>query len=146
MSEFGSGLVVPLVKLASHFAKGPWLTEVEMYLQWQKMTPIERTRIQEAEPERWEKVLRRVDHEDIEVLVAEYICMWANGASDHIFGIDDTMAPQSLLDLYELLKELRYMDRAGNAEDWAELQRLFRQSALDLDDMLAVEADWGDND
>jgi hypothetical protein len=146
MSEFGSGLVVPLVKLTSHIVKGPWLNEVEMCLQWQKMSPMERTSIQEAEPERWEKLLARIDREEIEVLVAEYICMWAQGASDHIFEIETDMAPQSMIDLLNILKELRYMDRAGNAEDWAEIQRLYRQSALDLDDMLGIVADWGDND
>lgn len=144
MTEFGSGLVVPLVKFTEHVVHGPWLKEVELAIQWQKMTPVEREKIQEGEPDRWELILRRIDQDDIEVVIAEYMCIWANGASDHLFEIEQSMAPQSLLDLFQIVKELRYMERAGNADDWAEIRRLWRQSALDLDEYLGVEADWGD--
>jgi hypothetical protein len=144
MSEFGSGLVVPLVKFSEHVVKGPWLTEVELAIQWQKMTPQEREAIQAYEGERWEVIMHRIDREDIEVVVAEYMALWANGAFDHLVEIEQSMAPQSLLDLTQMVKELRYMDRAGNAEDWAEIKRMWRQSALDLDEYLGVEADWGD--
>ena len=144
MSEFGTGLVVPLLKVSEHILCGPFVKEIELAIQWKLMTPTEREQIQIAEGERWQIVLERIDREDIEVVIAEYMMMWAQGASDHIFGIEHSMAPQSLLDLEEILKELRYMDRAGNDEDWAEIKRMWKQSALDLDEYLGVDADWGD--
>jgi hypothetical protein len=108
-SEFGSGIVVPLVKFSEHMGH---------------------------------EMLHRFDEAKIDY--SHSVELWMNGASDHMFDLDDR-APFSLK---ELAKLSLTMGHGFTGQVWTEkhvesLRTLWKLSAIEVDRMLGVEPDWG---
>lgn len=147
MSQYGYGVVVPLVRFADHLYSGPHLNMLLDALQWQEEMPSSRATMMESNPDRWEKLAHLLDHMDIDEIVSTYASFWAQGASDHLVGIDKKRAPKSLVELREELLRLRYMDfqEEFTSDDWKKIKRLFKEAAMDIDEkIVGTEPEWGE--
>lgn len=146
MSEFGRGVVVPLVKFSEHLGDH-WARDIERAIHWVKADPTERERILTANEEHWQTVLRLdAAAESPEHMLSGLIMMWAQGASDHLSEIEEDKAPKSLTELASLMFKLRYTrfhDLVGE-EEWVKLLALWSAAAMDIDEMLGAQPDWGD--
>lgn len=108
-SEFGSGIVVPLVKFSEH------------------MGPDSQHRFD----------IGRVDY-------SHSVELWMNGASDHMYDLDDK-APQSLKELAQLSLSMGhgFTGNTWTLDDVNKLRMLWQMSAIEVDRMLGIEPDWG---
>lgn len=119
-SEFGAGLVVPLVKFAQHLN------------------------------DRHMAYIMDVAQQGIDTDVHDRIAMWAQGASDHLSEIDDRAPESlknltNLLFEMRWAPLAHGIDREQFfTTDHIDLVlHLFAEAAMDLDKMLGVNADWG---
>lgn len=103
-SEFGAGLVVCLVKFSEHLAN--WAAQRYMDAAWwAKLTPGERdAQAREAAKYPFGDAARRLAHAKSvffdeapsEERLSRALAMWANGASDHFYDLDEEKAPPPL--------------------------------------------------
>lgn len=147
MSEFGEGVIVPLVKFSEHM--GDYYTSrIEKAIRWIKAEPSEREDLMEEDDPEWILVLKLDEMaSSSEKMLDDMITLWAYGASDHLSNLDRQRAPQSLNDLADLMWELRYPSVDGllhGEEDWVRALALWSAAAMDLDEMMGVRSDWGD--
>lgn len=150
MSEFGSGIVVPLVKFAEHM-DGHWTKQVLEALAWQDMEPIEREPLVKAVLEgrdtRWAAVVAYTAKMDIEWVVHDAITLWCYRSFDHLAGLDKKKCPEKLAELRAVLYRMRIgLDGPYTGDDWTRINRVYRDAALEIDrDLLQVRSDWGDS-
>jgi len=147
-SEFGSGVIVPLVKFSEHIGDR-WAWYIERQIKWMNADPHER-----------EKIMDRAknDHVWFEVLALDeaaasseraldkHIQTWVFAASDHFQDLDRSKSPESLSKLSEVLWEIRSGSVDGELRgeaDWLRILSLWSEAAMDLDEMLGVRPDWG---
>jgi hypothetical protein len=135
-SEFGRGVVVCLAKFSEHLAN-EHARAITSGITWQKMSP-ERQRRWRAESGRGH--IRRVES----IGLSKMIEMWANGASDHFFGLSD-QAPGPLQELaaFTLLVGHGFQEEEWTAGTWKRILELWKESCLAVDRQLGVEPDWG---
>lgn len=148
MSEFGSGIVVPLVKFTEHLTDRR-AAKVERAIKWVKADPSERERILGSNEPEWTEFLILEERADSpEALLDEMMMMWAQGASDHLSDLSDR-APESLQNLATKMFELRrhmpgYDEGHLTEEDWVTVLALWSAAAMDIDEILGVKSDWGE--
>ena len=150
MSEFGSGIVVPLVKLAAYY-EGKMAARVREALAWQAMEPIEREPIIKAvldgEPNQWAAIVAYTARMDIEAVVHEMISLWAYGASDYMLDLATKRNLPKLQELRSVLLDMRLPIEGVyyTGDDWNRVQQLFIETVLEVDTKLGkVPADWGE--
>lgn len=147
MSEFGSGVVVCLVKLSEHMGD-IYTRHIERGIKWHKATPFEREEMLRKDDHDWQLVLALDEAApSTERMLNDLIRRWAHGAGGHLAELDQQKSPDSLKKLAELLWELRYDARdeseyAGE-EEWLRILALWSEAAMDLDERLGVRCDWG---
>lgn len=119
-SEFGAGIVVCLAKFSEHL--------------W---SPRDPSRARETP-------LPHTQREDPAMVLSDEIEMWANGASDHFYDLDER-APKPLKELAALTLQMghSFTGKQWTNADMERVRELWRESCLAVDAMLEVEADWG---
>lgn len=75
--------------------------------------------------------------------------MWASGAGDHFFDLDEERAPQPLKDLAELVIRMRNTHLGSNwtwqkGQDMDRVRELWRESCVALDRALGTVPNWGE--
>jgi hypothetical protein len=145
MSQYGSGVVVCLLKFSEHL-NDRWAGELKQALNWQNMNPRHREAELLTQPEKWEKLMARLDHEDIEKVVNWCATIWAQGASDHLAALDMSKAPANLIELRTRLMKMRWSEfETFTREDWQEIRQLYKEAAMDIDEhIIGTEPEWGD--
>lgn len=144
-SEFGYGLVVPLVKFTEHL-NDDRARLVEQAIRWKNMEPIEREQIIVEEESEWRLMLAlEARHGSADSLLTDCIQMWAYSASDHLAGVETREAPKSLQDLVQHVWSMRLPDRNATfgEGEWRRIRTLWREATLDIDEKLGLEPDWG---
>jgi hypothetical protein len=147
-SEFGAGVVVCLVKLSEHIGN-PEARHIGMAIRWINAKPMEREQLMQETDHEWQYVLFLDETaKSSEEMLHQLIFMWAQGASDHMFDLDREVAPQSLCELADLLYELRAPAAVDGElhgeEEWLRMLALWSAAAMDLDEMLNTQPDWGE--
>lgn len=147
MTEFGSGVVVCLVKFSEHIGDGT-ARRVGMAIRWINAKPLEREKIMTDPDPEWQFVLYLDEiASSSEEMLSDLIMAWANGASDHLVELDREVAPASLIELADLVIDLRHLavdGRPHGEEEWLRVLALWSTAALDLDERLDVQPDWGE--
>ena len=147
MSEFGSGVVVCLVKLSEHMGDS-YTQHIERAIKWQKAAPIEREKMLRDDDPGWQRVLKLdAAAPSTEKMLNDMIRRWCHAAGDHVVELDRQKAPDSLSKLADLLWELRYDARDESEwvgeEEWLQILALWSEAAMDIDERLGVRPDWG---
>lgn len=147
-SEFGSGVVVPLVKFSEHIGDVS-ARRVEKAIRWVGTDPMDREKIMANPDPEWTLVLALDEQAaSSEKMLDDLISLWAYAASDHLFELDRSKAPESLIELAALMMDLRFPSVDGSLrgeEEWLRMLALWSSAAMDLDEMLGVQrADWGE--
>jgi hypothetical protein len=147
MTEFGAGVVVPLVKFSEHMGTS-YCGRIEKAIKWIKAEPIEREKIMQEDDVEWQIVLMMDEKaQTSEHMLESMLQMWAYGAADHLMQVDKGHAPESLNNLIDLMMDLRMPDDYGRLrgeEEWLRVLSLWSEAAMDLDEMIGVRPDWGD--
>lgn len=159
-SEFGAGLVVPLVKFTEHLGNGASVFsegQIYRYAEWVEMPREEKNRIMSEAvkyPHGDSATLLR-EMESIELTkdiwktpekhISHLIEMWANGASDHFADLDREKAPACLCELADLTWAMGhgFTDRIWTLDDLKHMRKLWKESCIALDEMLGTKPDWG---
>lgn len=146
MSEFGSGIVVPLVKFGEHM-QDRHAQALELALDWQEMSPIEREKVIVQGGDQWSNIINILSYQDIDDVISMYVMIWAQGASDHLVDVDLKIAPDSLLTLRKTLLGLRWETHLNfDREDWQNIRQLYKEAAMDIDEkLIGTDSDWGDS-
>ena len=146
-SEFGSGVIVPLVKFSEHVGDSNAI-RIERVIKWINADPMEREKIMDNPDPEWQAMLAMDERApSSERMLNDLISMWAYAASDHLQDIDRDKAPESLSKLAELMWEMRSLSIDGKLrgeEDWLHVLALWSEAAMDLDEMIGVRPDWGE--
>jgi hypothetical protein len=147
VSEFGSGVVVPLVKMTEHFHDAR-AGRLRRALLWRQMSPSARLEIIEQKLPEFEDLIAKTRVIDIEEIISAETVIWANSASDHLMDLNLEKAPESLKKLREITLRLRYADFSAHISDtqWGEIRQLWKQAAMDIDEILGMNPDWGEGD
>lgn len=146
-TEFGSGIVVPLVKFSEHISdkSARW---VGLAIRWINAAPLEREKIMEDPGHDWSLILVLDENAaSSEQMLDDLIVQWAYPASDHLFNIDREKAPESMGELIELMMELRMPSVDGSLrgeDEWLRMLSLWSTVAMDIDEMLGARPDWGE--
>ena len=145
MSEFGSGVVIPLVKFTRHLNDHN-ASQLKLALRWAEIDPSDRLAIIEQGAPEFAAIIAITERMDVDELIAMWGMIWANGASDHLIDLDLKRSPESLKDLRAMLLELRYAgpDNKFDETQWRAILSLWKESAMDIDDILGTQGDWGD--
>ena len=149
MTEFGSGVIVCLVKFSEHLGNRQ-AGEVGRMIRWINATPREREQIMESQEEdaEWKVLLALDEHaESSERLLDELLMNWAHYASDHLVELDREIAPASLCELADLTIDLRHPAVDGGLrgeEEWLRMLALWSEAALDIDERLGATPEWGE--
>lgn len=155
-SMFGSGLVVCLAKFAQHM-EGIFWQNCYFASFWMNMDAEARQKLEmEAAQFRYGDSARRLaavksvfimnDGDEAKALAhAIESCM--NCASDHFYDLDREKAPLSLIELADLTLRMGhgFTGYPWTIEDLDRCYGLFKQSCLELDRMLGICPDWGEN-
>lgn len=154
-SEFGAGVVVCLAKFSEHL----W-TRTESAIGELEGLRKGTRQLGELSAEAKSKLdfqehwwnehpeYRRADT-PLEAAIDEAIDMWANGAGDHFFDLDEARAPEPLKKLGALMLDLRTRHFRENnivltADVMKEIRELWEQSCIALDEKLGTKPDWGE--
>jgi len=137
--NFGSGVIVPLVLFTEHF-NDFFANRVDEAIAWNHMTPSERLPFIEAMNyggSQMAVLILRLENEDIEDIINEYITLWAYGAGDHFLELDKKKSPASLIELAKLMTDLRFgrHEPLGEAT-WKRIKILWREAAMDIDEQI----------
>lgn len=153
-SEFGAGLVVCLAKFSEHL----WSPMAEQYLRMHRWTQLDADARRKLEAEAIRHPIGDAAAliADVQVgsafgdseeeMLSRALELWANGASDHFYDLDRDRAPEPLRELAELMLQMGHgfrSDRTWTHEDWDRVQRLWRDSCMELDRKLGTRPDWG---
>jgi hypothetical protein len=148
VSEFGAGVVVPLVKMTEHL-QDHWALKLRAAFRWKALEPSERLKLMEGEldPE-FADVIALTRIMDIDQHITVMASIWANGASDHLLDLDLQKAPQSLKTLRDILLKMRYMkdDEEFNENHWNQIKDLWKEAAMDIDEAIGTVPIWGEGD
>lgn len=153
-SEYGMGLVVPLVKFGEHFHG--WQSEnVYAGLNWLNSNDTFKQKVMEEMENhpsgdytrRFRSFLLTMDiYGGPEGALSNAIEMWAYGAGDHFMDLDES-APESMKLLastvFGMGRNFIGDKMMWGEEHWQIVKNLYEQAALDLDARLGVETDWG---
>lgn len=148
-SEFGSGLIICLTKFSEHF----WTRTVDRIQSVQtwitRGMPENETMFGHpyTEDVAMFKNIELSVHKDPQKALASMIETWANGATDHLYGLK---VPKTWSKTYiaKLIRELRhkgltmghgFTGKLWTIEDFNELQTLTRRIALLIDKKIGVE-------
>ncbi len=155
-SEFGKGLVVCLAKFSEHLSgrQARWVTSCH---QWMQMSEAKRAGM-EAGARQYptgdsaafvaDLAVARIHvdmgHGDWDSALSKAMELWANGASDHFYDLDDS-APESLKELASLTLKMGhgYTQTTWTWDDWLKVHELWEKSCRELDERLGVQSDWG---
>ena len=120
---------------------------IEKAIKWIKAEPLEREKLMDEQDPEWQLVLKLDElAPSSEKMLDDQITLWAYIASDHLSELDRSKAPESLSKLADLMWEMRYPSVDGlrrSEEDWVRVLALWSEAAMDLDEMLGVQPDWG---
>lgn len=140
-SEFGSGLVICLVKFAEHFDNFMRsIGVIQEYIKDPVKHPLPKE--EKASLEIWGTPER---------LLASKIEMWANGASDHLYeievpkGVEWKAIRTEVNKLQKIGLEMGhgFSDRVWKIEELWELKKLTRKIALMIDRKLGLKPNIG---
>lgn len=151
-SEFGAGLVVCLAKFSAHLENdrcmriihaGWWKgADQEKRLRWagearQHPRGDSAEIVGDAKSVFWHG---GTDEKDL----SQAIVMWMNGASDHLYDIDES-APEPLKELAAFCLHIGhgFTDEIWTLDDLKRIHELWQEACLALDQRLGVKADWG---
>lgn len=118
-SEFGAGIVVCLAKFSEHLWNG-------------------------QDPSMNKDIVDIWVSEDEGAAYSRAVELWANGASDHFYDLDEK-APAPLKELASLTLKMGhgFTGQKWTKADMDRVRELWRESCLAVDRMLEVEPDWG---
>ena len=160
MTEFGSGVVVPLAKFSEHL-QNESENRVWSAIRWTKMSEDEKSKTrQEATIYPRGDAARQLSDVTVvlgsvesslgwteEKAISQWIVVWMNGASDHFYDLDREKAPQSLIELADLCLEIGHGFDHGKTWDESTMKQirdLWKKSCLEVDKLLDVNGDWGE--
>jgi len=133
-SEFGKGLVICLVKFASHFERSDWTNPLLGNFS-----------------ERDKRMLKEVYNNNKEEYISFKIEIWANGASDHLYEIE-VPEGKEWNSIRKKVEELRnigltigngFTGKKWKKEDFFKLQDLTYEIALMIDKKLGLKPKIG---
>ena len=143
VSDFGQGVVVPLVLFTEHLhdatARG-----IEEAIAWQRMTPSERMDLMEAHKAP-EHLLTRLEQAMIEEVLHIDLVVWAVEADEHLGGLEYKKSPLALLDLADHVRNMRrsgMRKRKLDESDWMRVWELWKSAAIELDKLLGSQPQW----
>jgi hypothetical protein len=146
-SEFGAGVVVCLVKFSEHVGNEE-ARRIGKAIRWINAAPLEREKLMEETDPEWVYMLTLDEMaKSSEEMLDRMIITWASGAKDHFYDLDRETAPSSLIDLANLLHELSYIavdNTFRGEEEWLQVLALWSASAMDLDERLGLQPEWGE--
>ena len=154
-SEFGAGIVVCLAKFSEHLQDPGFTNEsaIREFARWDDdeamSCAVEAKRFPSGDAA--QKLARMgvlgysAKGQGKDWAISKAIEMWANGASDHFYDLDDK-APPSLKMLAEIMIHIAH---GFSTECWTiatldHIRDLWKRSCLEVDKMLGVEPDWGE--
>ena len=147
MSEFGSGVVVCLVKFSEHIGSTE-ANYIGKAIRWINAEPMEREKLMEETDHEWQLVLGLDElAKSSEEMLDGLIIVWASGAKDHFYDLDRETAPESLIELADLVFELGTLSVDGDfrgEEEWLRTLALWSAAAMDLDERLGLQPEWGE--
>ena len=148
-SEFGAGIVVCLAKFSEHLSND-WARRIARFQWWSELDDaqrdrkrVEATKYPRGDIARW---LLDVEIGNIMEGLSHLIELWANGASDHFYELDDRApAPLKELAAFTLKIGHGFSGEEWTWDDWQTIWRLWEESCLAVDRQLGVEEpDWGE--
>lgn len=157
-SEFGSGVIVCLVKFSEHLSNDMMMRYVHAQW-WYNANQLKR--------DAWESEARHYPTGDSSRIVAHArsvfmgirenseaellsaLAMWANGASDHFYQLDAELAPPKLKILADFMLDLGHgSGMMGKWERSAEdtidyIWQMWEEATLEIDVKFGSKPDWG---
>lgn len=143
MSDFGHGVVVPLVLFTEHLHNGT-AYNVEELIAWERMSPTERLAEMEANKVP-ELLLARMEQAEIGELLSIDLTVWALQADEYLAGLERSKAPRSLITLADHVRAMRHSwndRRRLTTKDWTRVKELWQRSAMELDSLLGSQPEW----
>lgn len=162
-SEFGRGIVIPLVKFSQHLGYGEtYHSAITAGWRWLEMTPEEKQqKIQESEEyPRGDaagfmqslgvaEIYTEAVSNTPEHAISRMLEMWMYAAADHFYELDDK-APQALKDLASLALRMGRpwggdIGKVWGKEDYDRIFDLWKEATLQVEAQLGVrDAAWGE--
>lgn len=152
-SDFGAGIIVCLARFAGHL-ENRWAERIWVAHWWRGLDADEREKQrQEARKYPQGDSARRISlvemggRSDPDLAIDAAIQIWANAASDHFHDLADN-APKPLKQLAALTLRMGHGFHIDGSPpwtwgDWERVERLFRESCIELDRLLGADPDWG---
>ena len=146
-SEFGRGVVVCLAKFSEHL-ENDRATRIIRAHRWEQMPERERERYRASATEHpfgdGGQMVRATEIIALAGGLSAAIEMWANGASDHFYDLDER-AHTPLKELASLTLEVGhgFTGKTWTFSTWERIRELWRESCVAVDQALGVEPDWG---
>jgi hypothetical protein len=150
-SQFGAGVVVCLAKFSEHLWTEAERRATELVLLLDGKITRDRLSTQAAAD------LSRAEggypfcqpgQDPLTAAAEDAVHMWASGAGDHFFDLDEDRAPQPLKDLADLVIRMRntHLDSGWTLADggFERVRELWQESCMALDRMLGTTPNWGD--
>lgn len=159
MSEFGSGVVVCLVKFSEHLNNS--MFERASVALWylhasndrREADMIEAARYPRGDAARRQGLINSVvlgREELTDEMAVSAFTLWANGASDHFYDLQRDVAPQKLCELADFMLDLGHGDGLMGSwplsaqETYDNIWRLWKEATLETDKAYTATPDWGE--
>jgi len=150
-SEFGSGLVVNLVKVSEHLHFEGRMHQIYAVDRWITNGMKEGELSSDTEAIELFKRIELKIYKEPKKALAYLIETWANGASDHLYGMQIPKDWHNLA-VAKRIRELRelglkmghgFSGTLWTVNDITKLRRLIQKISLAIDKKLGLESDWG---
>lgn len=157
-SEFGSGVVVCLVKFSEHLAGGSHSFGERMIRtldSWRELSEDQQTKEkQQARDKPLGDAADLMRTLDIAMMgrrtpseaISYTMELWMNAASDHFYDLDRERAPQPLIELADLTLKIGhgFTGQTWTIADLDRIRELWQASSEALDKALGATPDWGE--